>query len=167
MARTGITELESVQDPLQSWNWDLTLPNIPGTNLAREITIKCVSANIPGSSVEKATVDAHGISLNFAGRRRWSGTWEATFFETRNASTRQAFITWLELMRSWNNNSGSYKSTYGVTGELALYDDLPQIVKSIRIRGLFPESVGDVALDQSSGVIQYSVTFSYDYTEDL
>jgi hypothetical protein len=70
-------------------------------------------------------------------------------------------------MRSWNNNSGSYKSTYGVTGELALYDDLPQVVKSIRIRGLFPESVGDVALDQSSGVIQYSVTFSYDYTEDL
>jgi hypothetical protein len=167
MARLGISDLESVKDPLQTWNWSLVLPNIPGSNFSRDLAIKCVSATIPGSSVEQVAVEAHGVKLNFAGRRQWSGTWTATFFETRDAKTREAFTGWLELMRSWTFNSGSYKSFYAVTAELALYDDLPQVVKSIRLRGLFPQSVDDVSLDQSSGVVTYSVIFSYDQAIDF
>ncbi len=167
MARTGLNDVVSVQDPLQTWNWDLFLPNIPGSGLSRDITIKCVSSTIPGSSVEQVGVEAHGVKLNFAGRRTWSGTWSATFFESRNSSTRTAFIQWLEFMRSWANNSGTYKQQYSVTGELSLYDDLPQVVKGIKLVGMFVQQVDDVSLDQTSGVIQYQVTFSYDYTIDV
>jgi hypothetical protein len=166
MARTSITDLESVKDPLQTWNWDLLLPNIPGSNLGRDLTIKCVSAAVPGSTVEQVPVEAHGMKLNFAGRRTWSGTWTATFFETRDAGTRAAFTAWLEFSRSWQNNSGAYKEDYAVTGSLVLYDDLPQVVKTVRIRGLFVQDLAEVALDQSSGVITYSVTFSFDTAED-
>lgn len=166
MARPNLTDLESVKDPLQTWNWSLLLPNIPGSNLGRDLTIKCVSSAIPGSTVEQVPVEAHGMKLNFAGRRTWSGTWTATFFETRDAGTRAAFVSWLELTRSWENNTGSYKEDYAVTGSLELYDDLPQVVKTIKIRGLFVQDLSEVSLDQTSGVITYSVTFSFDRTDD-
>ena len=167
MARPNINELISVQDPLQTWNWSLTIPNIPGSSLARDITLKCQSANLPGSSVEQVSVEAHGVKLNFAGRRQWSGTWEATFFESRSASTRTAFVNWMELQRSWANNSGAYKDQYAVTAEISQYDDKPKEVKNVRLRGLFPMTIADVSLDQTSGVVIYSITFSFDYAEDF
>lgn len=165
MARTSLNDVSSVQDPLQTWNWDLFLPSIPGGGNSRELTIKCISSTIPGSAVEQVGVEAHGVKLNFAGRRTWTGTWSATFFESRNSSTRDSFIKWLEFARSWKNNSGAYKADYAVSGELALYDDLPQVVRSIKMLGMFPLTVDDVSLDQSSGVVTYSVSFSFDFAE--
>jgi hypothetical protein len=126
-----------------------------------------VASTVPGSQVDQVGVEAHGVKLNFAGRRTWSGTWSATFFESRSSSTRSAFVQWLEFMRSWKNNAGTYKQDYSVTAEVAMYDDLPQVVKRIRLYGLFPQSLEDVSLDNASGVVQYQVTFSYDWTEDL
>jgi exo-beta-1,3-glucanase (GH17 family) len=117
--------------------------------------------------VEQVPLEAHGVKLNFAGRRTWDSTWSCTFFETRTASTRGSFVNWMELMRSWDNNSGSYKSAYAVTAELELYDDLPQVVKRIRLYNVFPTEVGETQMDQTSGIIQYPVTMSYDWTTDV
>lgn len=167
MARTHLQEMLSVADVLQTWNWDLTIPSIPGLADPREITYKCTSTSIPSSKVEQVALEAHGVKLNYAGRRTWDGSWTATFFETRLGTTRDAFINWMELMRSWQKNSGTYKSIYGVTAEIELYDDLPKIVRRIRLYGLFPTDVGEATLDQTSGIIQYNTTFSYDWTEDL
>lgn len=169
MARTSITDVQSVLDPAQTWNWDMFLPNIPGSggSAARALTIKCISTSMPGSQIEQVGLEAHGVKLNFAGRRQWSGTWQATFFETRDSSTRNSFINWMEFSRSWNRNSGAYKADYAVSCSLSLYDDLPQIIKTTRVVGIFPTAVEDSNLDQTSGIIQYAVTFSFDYTEEI
>lgn len=166
MARTSLQEVQSVQDPLQTWNFDVVLPTIPGTSNSREFTFKCISAQIPGSELEKVELEAHGIKLNFAGRRRFTGTWEVTVFETRSGSTRAMLMNWHELARSWASNSGNYKSVYGVTGDVLVYDDLPEIVQTIRMFGLWPSLISEPTLDQTADIIKYQVTFSFDYTTD-
>lgn len=167
MARSGLQEVTSILDVLQTWNWDVVIPQIPGsTQDTRELTYKCTSTAVPGSSVEVVKLEAHGVQLNYAGRRIWTQTWDATFVESRDSNTRALLMGWLEMMRSWANNSGSYKSQYAKTIELTMYDDLPQAVRSIKLINAFPTAIADLSLDQTSGVVQYSVTFSYDYTEE-
>ena len=165
--RSGLQEVTGILDVLQTWNWDVVIPNVPGSNGdTRTLTYKCVSSAIPGSSVEQVKLENKGIQLNFAGRRLWTQTWDATFVESRDSSTRGMMIGWLEMMRSWENNSGSYKSQYAKTVELTLYDDLPQASREIQLINAFPLSMGDVTLDNAAGIIQYSVSFSYDFTKE-
>ena len=164
--RPGLQEVQSVQDPLMQWNWNILIPTIPGTGDTRDISYKAISTSIPSSSLEQVPLESHGIKLNFAGRRTWTGTWNVTMIETRTASTRDMLIKWMELARSWVNNSGSYKSRYGVMAELQLFDDIPTLVRSIVMVGMFPLEIGEATLDQSSGIVQYSVNFSYDYTDE-
>lgn len=166
MARSGLQEALQILDPLQSWNWDVMFPRVPGIDDTRPLTNKAVSTNIPGHNIEQVGVEAKGVKLNFAGRRTWGGTWDCTFVESRDSNSRDSFVKWMELARSWKNNTGSYKSVYSVPIELTLYDDLPQVSRLIKLIGAWPMTVGETSLDQSSGVVQYAVTFSYDYTEE-
>lgn len=166
MARTSLQNVQSVKDVLQTWNWDVFFPSIPGVADTRPFSYKMLSTSIPGFQVEQVPLEVHGVKLNFAGRRVWQGTWEATVVETRDASTRSLLVNWAEYQRSWKQNTGTYKQDYAVTAELVLYDDLPKEVSNILLIGAFPIQVGDANLDSQSGIVQYSVTFSYDYTED-
>ena len=165
--RPGLAEATSVLDPLQQWNFNVLFPNVPGSSDTRDLSYKITASSIPGTTIEQAPVETHGIKLNFAGRRTWSGTWSCTLFETRTNSTRQRLINWMELARSWQNNSGSYKSQYAVTAELQLFDDIPNIARSVRVFGVWPTSVDDVTLDQSSSIVSYQVQLSYDYTREF
>lgn len=166
MSRSGLQEAISILDPLQTWNWDLIIPRIPGAADTRELTYKCTSTTIPGSSIEPVGMEAHGVKLNFAGRRVWSGTWNATFIESREGSTRDHFVKWMEMTRSWENNTGSYKSQYAVPIEITQYDDLPVAVRRIKLINAFPTAMGEPQLDQQSGIVTYEITFSYDYTQE-
>lgn len=167
MSRTHLQEVLSTQDPLQTWNWDIIFSALPGSPDARALTYKAVSTQIPNSALEQVPLEAHGVKLNFAGKRIWSQQWECTFFESRDASTRDRFVRWHEMARSWQNNSGSYKSEYAITASLQLYDDRPLVVRNLEMIGLFPLEVTTTTLDQTSSVIQYSVNFSYDWVNEL
>lgn len=167
MPRTHLQEVLSTQDPLQTWNWDLIIPFIPGVPGTRGLTYKAVSTQIPNSAVEQVGLEAHGVKLNFAGKRIWSQQWECTFFESRDASTRDNFVRWHEFMRSWKNNSGSYKSEYALTAALQLYDDRPLVVRNFEMVNLFPLEVTQTNLDQASEIVRYSVNFSYDLVQEL
>lgn len=166
MSRTSLQNVQSFKDVLQTWNWDVFFPTIPGAADTRPFSYKMISTTIPGGGIDQVGLEAHGVKLNFAGRRTWTGTWEVTVVESRDFSTRGLLVGWKEFARSWKNNSGSYKEDYAVTGELVLYDDLPKEVGNIWLKGMWPMTVGDATLDNTSGIVQYSVTFSYDYTED-
>ena len=167
MARTSLQDVQSTADPQLAYNFDLVLPPLPGGGSNRELIIRCQSTTIPESQLEQTSVEAHGIKLNFAGRRTWTGNWSATFFETRTNSTRDAIIAWQELARSWVGNSGSYKSIYSIPVEIILYDDLPQIIRRVKMVGVFPTDTSAPSFDSTSTVVTYAVQFSFDYTEDL
>lgn len=167
MSRTSIQDVQSLPDPLFSMNWDLVLPRIPGTADTRPFTFKCQTSSIPGALLESVPVNLHGIELRFAGRKNYTHSFSVTVMETRDMSSRDIFVNWGNIARSWLDNSGSHKSVYAVPGELILYDDTPKEVRKITLFGLWPESISDAQLDgQTSAVVTYDVQFSFDYTVD-
>lgn len=167
MARISITQMAAVQDPLQTWNWQVVFPRVPGVADTRQLTLRAVSTNAPGSQVEQATWEGHGMALSFGGRRTFGKTWDCTFIEARDASTRDGLKNWADTIRSWRNNTGAYKSEYAVTVELTLFDAADKEARTIRLYGCFPTNIQDVSLDQSSTVMQIACTLSFDYTEEV
>lgn len=168
MGRSSLNDVLSLTDPAQTWNWDIFFPTIPGASNTRELTFKAMTTSIPSAMLEEVPVELHGVSLRFAGRATFNHSFSVQFLETRNHDTREIFSNWREIARSWQNNSGSYASAYKVNIDLALYDDLPQIVRTIRMYGVWPQSIDDISLDGgSSGIVQVGVTFAFDWVQSV
>lgn len=168
MSRTSLQDVRSVGDPLFQHNWDLLIPRFPGVGDSRAFTFKCQTAVIPGFMLEQVAVRLHGVELRYPGTKNYSHTFPLTVLETNDLNTRDMFLAWSELARSWNNNSGASSDVYKATGYLILYNDAPAITREIQIQGMYPETVDDFTLDgQTSGVVAYSMTLSYDSTFDL
>lgn len=160
--RPGLAEVQSLADPQLSYNWNILIPFIPGAADTRKLSYKAISTSLPGSEIEQVTLEHRVVKLQFAGRRIYSGQWSVTMFETRDLSTRDDLIRWMDLCRSYHGNTGSFKQTYAVTAELQLFDDTPKVNREIRLLGLFPLKIEDATLDSSSSILQYSINFSFD-----
>jgi hypothetical protein len=132
------------------------------------LAYKIQTTSIPGVVIDPVKVPYRGVELNFAGRQTWPGTLECMILEVRDASTRKFFRSWMEFARNNNTDSGNYKNDYAKVVKLEMYDDIPNIVQVIEMHGMFPITVGDLALDGGTSTAgQLAVTFSYDYTIDL
>lgn len=167
MPRNGLLQAFAIQDVQQTWSWGIVIPRIPGVGDARGLSTKCVSTEVPGFQIEPVKVDFQGgIQLGYAGRRIWSMSWSATFIESRDGSSRDDMVAWANLIRNPLLGTGSYKVVYAVPVELSLYDDAGIVSRSFKLVNAFPLDVSQATLDQSSGVLQYPVTFSYDVIEE-
>lgn len=149
------------------YNWDIFIPNMPGTPNSRPFTIKAMTTSIPGASIEKVEVPLHGAVNNYAGRPMFPRTLQMTLLETRDIGTRDMMRRWQKIARNLQNNSGAYKDVYSTTIEMVLYDDIPSEVKSIKLVGAWPETLDDSGVDGSqSAAVNISVTFSYDFIDE-
>lgn len=163
MAKTSLNDIRSLSDPLMSYNWDFVIPNMPGGGDSRSLTFKAQSTSIPGVQLEPVIVGLHGIEVTYAGRQMFSHTLDVTFLETRDIGTRTAIRNWMELARNQEANSGDYKANYSTEVQMILYDDTGAEVRKIRMFGVYPSSLQDVAVDGSQGaIVQVAITFSYD-----
>lgn len=167
MTRTAVTDVSSIPDPAQLWEFDLFLPSIPGSSNTSQLTFRCMTTALPGTQIDQVMVPLHGVELAFMGRRIYTHTFNSTFLEAIDWQTRGQLITWMEAGRSWVTNTGSQSATYKVQGQLVVYDDTPAVANTITIMGMWPHQINDVELDggQSQHVTQ-NITWSYDYTID-
>jgi hypothetical protein len=169
MPRPSFDDATSLPDPFLTYNFNLVFGRgIPGGGDIRTTSFKCQTTAIPGQQIDPVKVPYRGVEINYAGRAIWSGTFDATFLEVRDISTRTTFRRWMEIARDNNLNQGNFASIYKVDADLELYDDVPSLVKVIKVRGMFPLNMADLPLDGSSSQAgQLSITFSYDRTLDL
>lgn len=166
MARSGVNDVLSLQDPATSWNFDLFLPTIPGSSDTRDLTFKCMTTDLPGSTIEAVDASLHGINIPYAGRKTYTHTLNATFMETADYSTREKFRRWHE-MRSWTANTGMLYAAYAVSGQIVVYNDLPAVTKTVNLRGLWPETINEVPLDgAASNLVTLQIGFRYAFWED-
>lgn len=162
MARTSLTDILSVGDPAQSWNFDFFLPIIPGSSSTRDLTFKCMTTDLPGTQLEPLDVALHGVQIPYAGRRMFTQTLNVTFLETHDWSTIEKFRRWAEIARSWRGNSGTMSSSYWVTGQIVLYNDIPSVVRTVQINNLWPSNIQEIQMDGSSTApVQQSIEFKY------
>lgn len=167
MGRPSLSEASALIDPFMVYNWDLSFPDIPVGGDSRSLRVKMQTTSVPGMQIEQVTVPFRAIELNYAGRQIYTKTLQTTILETRDISTRKLIRDWMEFARNNGRNSGSYKSQYAKRGVMELYDDIPNVTKTITLIGVFPIQIDDLQVDGSqsqAGV--WSVTWSYDYTED-
>ena len=166
--RTSLQDVLSLQDPALSYNFDLFLPNIPGSSDTRDLTFKCMTTDLPGVALDAVDVALHGVNIPFAGRKVFTHTLNATFLETADWMTREKFRRWNEFIRSWDNNSGSLSSAYKVDSQIVLYNDVPEVVRTTNLIGLYPETVAEVQLDGgASNLISLQITFKYTLWRDV
>ncbi len=166
--RTSLADVRSLPDAFQQYNWDVFVPDLPGTPNSRQFTFKAMTTSIPGSLLEKVAVNLHGVEVGYAGRENYSHSLAITFLETNDIGTRDMIRRWQKIARDNNRNTGSFKDTYTATIEMVLYDDLPTERKRIQLIGCFPESLDDSALDGGqSGIVQVSTTFHYDFINEI
>ena len=166
MGRSSVYNVQQLSDAFQVWNFDLRFPSIPGGGDAVSLTYKCQTASLPGFNLESVDIELHGVKKKEAGRATYEHTFQCTFLETVDFSTRTAFRNWRETCRSWKLNTGSVSSAYKVNALLELYDNAPSVTRSIVIYGVYPETVDTLSLENSSTAGFLSVTFSYDWTDE-
>lgn len=168
MARTGLTDVASIPDPLYQFNFDLFLPTIPGGGDPRSLTLRCKSTQIPDLQLEPVVVEYHGVKLQYAGREIYTNTLDCTFIEGRDLSVRDAIQNWMYFARDIRKNSGNYKANYAVVGDLTLYDDKGSVARSVRMFNVWPTNLQPGQLDGgANSVVEITCTFSYDWTQDI
>jgi hypothetical protein len=151
-----------------SYDFDLFLPNIPGSSDTRDLTFKCMTTDLPGVALDPVDVALHGVQVPFAGRKIFTHTMNATFLESADWMTREKFRRWNEFIRSWDNNSGSLAAAYKVDSQIVLYNDIPEVVRTTNLIGLYPETVNEVSLDGgASNLITLQITFKYTLWRDI
>lgn len=121
-----------------------------------------MTTDVPGTQLEEVMAPLHGVQIPYAGRRMFTHSMNVTFMETSDWSTSEKFRRWMEIARSWRQNSGSMSSGYWVTSQLVMYNDIPEVVRTIQINNLWPANVQEMQLDGgSSQLVQLSVEFRY------
>lgn len=167
MGRSSLTDVLSLQDPAVSWNFDLFLPSIPGSSDTKDLTFKCMTTDLPGMGIEAVETPLHGVVLNYAGRKIYTHTLNATFMETADYMTREKFRRWSESIRSWPNNSGTLAAAYKVSAQIVVYNDIPSVVRTCNVAGFWPETINEVALDGgASNLVTLQIGFRYDFWID-
>lgn len=168
MGRSSLYDVLSLNDPAQSWNFDFFLPTIPGSNDTRDLTFKCMTADLPGGGLDSVKVELHGVTVNFAGRATYTHQLQVMFLETSDWSTRDKFVKWRDSVRSWKKNSGTLASAYKVSAQLVVYNDLPQVVRTINIYGLWPETIPETTMNGGeSTAVTMQMGFQYDFWDDV
>lgn len=169
MARSSYADMSGLPDPVLSYNFDLLIPNLPGGGNSKALTIKCQSTSLPGMSLEDVTVAAHGIELKYAGRPIYTHTLSATFWETRDMTTRDALMANMLLARNAKANTGDYKVNYSTLGFILLYDDTgSNVIRTTQLEGFYTQDLQEVALDgATSTALQMQATFFFDLFTDL
>lgn len=168
MAKPGFAEASSLVDPFKTFDFNIVFdPDIPGGGDVRSISYRAQATSVPGSQIDQVTTAYKGVELSFKGRRIWTKTWECTFVELRDISTRDIFQRWMDLIQDNATNSGSYAAQYKRRARVELYDGVPNLSRVVNINGLWPMQMGDMTLESASSADgTLSMTFSFDYTSD-
>ena len=164
MERVSFNQVSSLPDALDASGFNLILGNIPLVGSSRQLSLACTSATISGIGNERFTVNVHGHTMQFRGRKTYPGTLAVTYYEVSNFQTHNALRQWHEFITGTNsNNSGGYKNEYSITAALEVYDTTGTISETHTLEALFPQDISDSTLSgESSASMPVSVTFSYD-----
>jgi hypothetical protein len=166
MARTSYAQVLALPDAAQTWNFDLFIPAIPGFG-QNNLTYKCKTTTLPTSKIEPVKIELHGTGKQEAGRAIYDHTFQALFLETVDYKTYEAFRNWRDFMRSWKNNTGTDSAAYKVNLELDLYNNGPDVVKTVILAGAFVTDIAEVNYSGAESVaVEMNVSFSFDYLND-
>lgn len=166
MARVGLADINSLPDPLQSYQMEWYIPTIPGAGDGKGLKIRCRSFPIPGEQKDDVEVTLHGVTLKYAGRTTYSHDMALTFIETRDVYVMTRLKGWLAYSRDIINTAGTYKSQYAATSFIYMYDDALNVVSTVKLFNSFLKTMDDITTDGTASTpLEVNATISYDWTQ--
>ena len=132
-----------------------------------DLSYLCTATSIPGQSLGTVAVPFRGRVLNLVGDRTFS-PWSITVLNDTNFKIYRAFERWMNAMNNMTDNEGlTNPLDYQVDGFIDHLDRDGNSIKQYTFRGVFPTTLGDIAIDYgtANAVESFDVTLSYQWFE--
>lgn len=143
-----------------------TALGVTDTATQQKISFTCKAASIPSSQIGTANVPYKGRMIKVPGDRVFDD-WNVTILIDNDFKGRDVFERWVSIMIGNSTNttlSANEVNPLKVFGQaqVHLLDRYDKIIKRYQVTGMYPSSVGEVALgyDQNDSVAEQQVTFA-------
>ena len=133
-----------------------------------DLSFLCTATSIPGQTLGMTEVQFRGRTLKMAGDSRTFGDWSLSVLNDTDFKIFKAFERWMNGMNNMTDNEGlTNPNDYQVDGFIDHLDRDGNSIKQYTFRGVFPTTLGDIALDYgtSNAIESFDVTLSYQYFE--
>ena len=133
-----------------------------------DLSFLCTATSIPGQTLGMTEVQFRGRTLKMAGDSRTFGDWSLSVLNDTDFKIFKAFERWMNGMNNMTDNEGlTNPLDYQVDGFIDHLDRDGNSIKQYTFRGVFPTTLGDIALDYgtSNAIESFDVTLSYQYFE--
>ena len=127
----------------------------------------CKAAQLPASVINPIVVPFRGRQLQIAGDRTFA-TWTITVLNDTDFKLHRAFERWMNGINNMTDNEGlTNPSDYQVDAFIDHLDRNGNTLKSYTLRGAFPTTISEIALDygNNNAIETFDVTFRYQYFE--
>ena len=145
----------------------LTFPTFAGdsTGAGQDLEFLCTSTGLPVQNIGTTDVKFRGRTLHLAGDSRTFEDWSITVLND-DFTILRAFEQWQEGINSMLTNNGAVDPDhYKSSGTVEQLDRAGATIKSYKFEGIFPTSIGTVALsmDTDDTIETFDVTLAVDY----
>jgi hypothetical protein len=170
MAEMGVNSLKAnLTNPQRVYLWEVIFPSVPGGGDIGTLSIRATSTSIPGRSVGEINIPYKQTGgFKVAGKLTYTHTWDVTFREGEDKAIHDILHAWNQLIVHDFDGIGSVDSAYKVDILFNLTKRDQSISRTVKLVGAYIQDIGDVAVSyDDEGDLTYTVTFSYDYWEDV
>ena len=132
-----------------------------------DLSYLCTATAIPGQNLGTVAVPFRGRVLNLVGDRTFN-PWSITVLNDTDFKIYRAMERWMNGMNNMTDNEGLTNPTdYQVDGFIDHLDRDGNSIKQYTFRGVFPTTLGDIALDYTTAnaVEAFDVTLAYQWFE--
>lgn len=169
MALSAENLKNNLSNPLNTFLWEVKIPNFPGgIGDTETLLLRCQSTKMPGREVGVIEIPyKQGPKLQFPGKLNYSHDWECTFLEGEDGSVLNAMYAWAQTIVNDVTNVGGSESEIKTDIYLSLLNrKAGDEIRQIKLVGCFVKSIGEVSLDMNSeDVVKLPITFRYDHWE--
>ena len=136
-----------------------------GNQARDDMEFLCTATGLPAQNIGTTDVKFRGRTLHLAGDSRTFEDWSITVLND-DFTILRAFEQWQEGIYSMLTNNGAVNPDhYKSSGSVEQLDRAGQPIKSYKFEGVFPTSIGAVALsmDTDDTIETFDVTLAVDY----
>jgi hypothetical protein len=171
MAKTSLSEILAIPDPMLSDNFEFRCPNVPGATNDRPLTVQCKSTTKPGMQIEEVEYALFGHVVKHAGRKTTSHEFTSEFYETWDGRITTTIEGWIEHIRATQSQHGHFKNGaegYAKDCTLVIFNQVGDVALTYKLYGVWPSADQDLSFDgtNATGLTQ-SITFKFDYFERI
>jgi hypothetical protein len=166
MSAIELQTVTGLNDILQVNHFTLIVPNPPAGD-GNALTIRNMTGVLPViPEIEAMVLNLHRHSVQFAGKAKRHGSFDATYTDTSDRKVTDLLEKWYAATQNGTTGLPKPKSSYATIGQVNIYDANNVAVITRKFKGLWIGKVAPVSLDGNSNeALKYSVTWNYDLFE--